>query len=254
MVAIIEDWTYLSVTSTTLIQYGFCKILSFLFIVNGSIVTPAVRSEPQGSQEIHFTIGSTRWVASILTFYERTICSTLPTKKSCFLMTLGILHICLCPSPDFIKFCLVTHLQTYHQTIRHTFGTNILITSVINVCHIVICFIIYSILTTYRKKVTPHLLHLLVNLFLRFTQIFYKQVRIYTSKIRTISYLFSFKCVATWANVSFIDEIFRYVACNIYIIMRIVAASTTAIAFLISERYLIQIYASISTTYTECYF
>ena len=167
-------------------------------------------------------------------------------------MTLRILHIFLCPTPNFIKFCLVTHLNTNHQTIRHTFGTNILITSIIDICHIISNLIIHGILTIYAKKVTPHLLHLLVNLSLRLAQIFHKQVGIYASKICTVSNFFAFKRIATRTYVSFVDKILRNIACNFYIIMRIVATATsTAIFFFVAKGNFVKINTTFSTTNTE---
>ena len=139
MIAVIENWTDRSRLFVRFFQYHLCEILCFFLIINISVISPTVRREPQCRQKIHFAIRSTRFA------FDCSICLALPSKQAFSLIPRFILHICLCPAPNFIELFLVAHLNTYHHAIRHTLGSNVLISRIVDVRHIVTCFIIHRI-------------------------------------------------------------------------------------------------------------
>ena len=129
--------------------------LRFLQIVDARIVAPSVGCKDKRSYEIEFTIrcGSLR--------ISRTIGLTAPGKIA-LIRSFLMLHVFLAPSPETVEDILFAKLHGSHHSIRHSFGSHIIVLHIADISHGITHLEINLVLAI--EYIMEHFVHLPVNI------------------------------------------------------------------------------------------
>ena len=144
-----------STVHSRLLHTAIQNILRFLQIVDTCIIAPSVGCKDKRSYEIEFTIrcGSLR--------ISRSISLTAPCEIA-LIRSFLMLHVSFAPSPEAVEDVLFAKLHGSHHSIRHAFGSHIIVLYITDISHGIAYFEINLVLTI--EYIIKYFVHLPVNI------------------------------------------------------------------------------------------
>ena len=134
-----------------LLHAAIQNMLRFLQIVDACIISPSVGCKDERSYEIEFTIrcGSLR--------ISRSISLAAPCEIA-LIRSFLMLHVFLAPSPETVEDVLLVKLHGSHHSIRHAFGSHIIVLYIADISHGIAHLEINLVLTV--EYIIEHFVHL----------------------------------------------------------------------------------------------
>ena len=138
-----------------LLHAAIQNILRFLQIVDTRIIAPSVGCKDERSYKIEFTIrcGSLR--------ISRSISLATPCEIA-LIRSFLMLHVFLAPSPEAVEDVLLVKLHGSHHSIRHAFGSHIIVLYIADISHGIAHLEINLVLTV--EYIIEHFVYLPVNI------------------------------------------------------------------------------------------